>query len=89
MTTTSSWSTSSSPASIGTTLSKYKTESSERATTDTPRVDVKAQSVLPEKSDDPVTQRINAWAADTYPTAYAHLQSAKALKDTLKKRTTD
>ena len=52
-------------------------------------VDTKAQSVLPEKSDDPVTQRVNAWAADAYPSVYAHLKSAKALKDTLKKRSTD
>lgn len=52
-------------------------------------VETKAQSVLPEKSDDPVTQRVNAWAADAYPGVYAHLKSAKALKDTLKKRSTD
>ncbi len=51
--------------------------------------DVKAQSVVPERSDDPVTQRINAWAADTYPVAYAHLQAAKDLKDALKKRSTN
>jgi hypothetical protein len=54
-----------------------------------PEVDVKAQTVLPEKSDNEVTQRVNAWAADTYPAAYAHLQAAKALKDSLKKRATD
>jgi len=71
------------------TLSKYKADTDARATDKTPQVDVKAQSVVPEKSDDPVTQRINAWAADTYPDAYAHLQAAKALKDTLKKRSTD
>jgi putative membrane protein len=71
-----------------TTLSSYKAES-EPATDATPRVDVKAQTVLPEKSDDPVKQRVNAWAAETYPVAYAHLRTAKALKDTLKKRTTN
>jgi putative membrane protein len=49
------------------------------------KVDTKAQSVVPEKSDNEVTQRINVWAADVYPGTYAHLQSAKALKDTLKK----
>ena len=49
------------------------------------KVDTKGQSVVPEKSDNEVTQRINAWAADAYPDTYAHLQSAKALKDTLKK----
>lgn len=71
------------------TVSKYKATASERATDKKPEVEVKAQSVVPEKSDDPVTQRINAWAADTYPSAYAHLQQAKSLKDALKKRATD
>jgi putative membrane protein len=71
------------------TLSKYKSTAESAVSDKKAEVDVKAQTVLPEKSDDPVTQRINAWAADTYPVAYAHLQSAKALKDTLKKRATD
>ena len=70
-----------------TTLSRYKDEVS--AGGDKAKVDVKTQSVLPEKSDDMVTQRINAWAADTYPVAYAHLQAAKDLKDALKKRSTN
>jgi len=59
------------------------------ATGETAKVDVKTQTVIPEKSDDPVTQRINAWAADTYPTVWAHLQAAKALRDNVKKRSTD
>jgi putative membrane protein len=71
------------------TLSKYKATVDETATGEKAKVDVKAQSVIPERSDDPITQRINAWAADTYPAAYAHLQAAKALKDTLKKRATN
>ena len=50
------------------------------------KVDMKGQSVLPEKSDNEVTARINAWAADAYPETYAHLQQAKALEDTLKKQ---
>jgi len=70
-----------------TTLSRYKDEVS--AGGDKAKVDVKTQSVLPEKSDDMVTQRINAWAAETYPVAYAHLQAAKDLKDALKKRSTN
>lgn len=40
--------------------------------------------VIAEKSDNPVTQNINQWAADTYPTAKGHLDQAKSLKDTLK-----
>lgn len=71
------------------TIVRTENESKAPATGKDAQVDTKAQSVLPEKSDDPVTQRVNAWAADTYPGVYAHLQSAKALKDTLKKRSTD
>jgi len=62
------------------TLSKYQSTAADKVTDKKPEVEVKAQTVLPEKSDDPVTQRINAWAADTYPAAYAHLQAAKDLK---------
>lgn len=42
-------------------------------------------NVVPEKSDNAVTSNINQWAADTYPTAKAHLDQAKSLKDTIKK----
>jgi putative membrane protein len=71
------------------TLSQYKATADQKATDKTPKVEVKTQLVTPEKSDDPVTQRINAWAADTYPTAYGHLRAVKDLRDTLKKRSTD
>jgi putative membrane protein len=71
-----------------TTLSRWKDEVA-TAGGGTAKIDVKSQTVLPEKSDDLVTQRINQWAADTYPVAYAHLQAAKDLKEMLKKRSTD
>jgi putative membrane protein len=71
------------------TVSKYKATADQQATDEKARVDVKAQTVMPEKSDDAITQRVNAWAAETYPAAYAHLQSAKAIKDVLKKRATN
>jgi putative membrane protein len=71
------------------TLSNRSFDDKDPATGQKNQVDVKAQSVLPEKSDNVVTQRVNAWAAETYPTAWAHLKSVKALKDTLKKRSTD
>lgn len=71
------------------TLSKWKGEVAKTPDGEKATIDVKAQTVTSEKSDNPVTQRINAWAADTYPTAYAHLQSAKALKDSVKKRATN
>lgn len=43
---------------------------------------------MAEKSDNPVTFRLNQWAADTYPTAFAHLQAAKDMQKRLKRRTT-
>jgi putative membrane protein len=72
------------------TLSKWKTDTTaHHGAGEKARVEGKAQMVVPEKSDDMVTQRVNAWAAETYPTAYAHLESAKALRDTVKKRSTN
>jgi len=53
-----------------------------------PDTNIKATAVMPEKSDDPNTQAVNQWAADLYPTAYAHLQAAKSLRDGVKKRAT-
>jgi putative membrane protein len=66
------------------TLSKYKTTADQQVTGDKAKVEVKAQTVLPEKSDDVITQRVNQWAADVYPETYAHLQQAKALQKTMK-----
>jgi putative membrane protein len=48
-----------------------------------------AEVIVPEKSDDPVTMKINQWAADTYPVAFAHLEAAKALEKGAKQRTTN
>jgi putative membrane protein len=47
-----------------------------------------AITVVPEKSDNPVTFSLNQWAAETYPVAFAHLQAAKDLQKGLKRRTT-
>lgn len=41
-------------------------------------------TVVPEKSDNAVTQSINQWAADTYPTAKNHRDQLKSLKDAVK-----
>jgi predicted outer membrane protein len=54
-----------------------------------PDADVKATAVMPEKSDNPNTQAVNQIAADLYPSVYAHLQAAKALKDGVSKRSTN
>ena len=45
-------------------------------------------AILPDHSDNPTTMRINQFAAGIYPTVYAHLEAAKALESSLKKRYT-
>ena len=50
---------------------------------------IEATAVLPEKSDNPVTMSLNEWAAKTYPVVSAHLDAAKKLQDTVKKRMTN
>lgn len=71
------------------TISKWKSDAGRQASDQKAKVEGRAQIVVPEKSDDPVTQRVNAWAAESYPVVYAHLESAKALRDTVKKRSTN
>jgi predicted outer membrane protein len=44
-------------------------------------------AVLPDKSDNPTTMRINQFAADIYPNVHAHLAAAKTLESSIKKRT--
>ena len=73
------------------TLSKWKAEY-ERKTGDTAErkeAEVKAVAVTAEKSDNPVTQSLNQWAAETYPVAFAHLQAAKDMRDGVRKRSTN
>jgi putative membrane protein len=72
------------------TLSKWKAEY-ERKTGDAKErtdAEVKAVAVTAEKSDNPVTQSLNQWAADTYPVAFAHLQAAKDMRDGVRKKST-
>ena len=70
------------------TLSKWKTEHQEPATGKKVEAKGETVAVMAEKSDNPVTFRLNQWAADTYPTAFAHLQAAKDMQKGLKRRTT-
>ena len=44
--------------------------------------------VRPAKSDHAITMKINQWAADTYPIAQKHLDTARALENAAKKRST-
>jgi len=69
------------------TISKFKADYTGPGATGTAKVEAKA--VTAEKSDNPNTLAINQWAAETYPVAYAHLQAAKALRDGVKKRSTN
>ena len=70
------------------TLSKWKAEHQEPATGKKVEEKGETMTVTAEKSDNPVTFRLNQWAADTYPVAFAHLQAAKDMQKGLKRRTT-
>jgi putative membrane protein len=45
-------------------------------------------AILPDRSDNPTTMRINQFAAGIYPTVHAHLEAAKALQRSVGKRHT-
>jgi putative membrane protein len=65
------------------TLDQWKVEMNGRTTVAGGTV-----AILPDRSDNPTTMRINQFAADIYPTVHAHLEAAKALDSALKKRYT-
>jgi putative membrane protein len=69
-------------------LGEWKTRYEDRRAGKKSEERIEAGTILPERSDNPVTMRINQWAADVYPQAYAHMVTAKGLDDKLKKRTT-
>ena len=50
-----------------------------------PKVDMRDVAVRPNKSDSEITMRINQWAADTYPVAQKHLDTARTLENATKK----
>ena len=66
------------------TLSKTKV-----ARDNAPDTSVKATTAVAEKSDDANTMAVNQFAAELYPVAYAHLEAAKALRDGVRKRSTN
>jgi putative membrane protein len=70
------------------TLSKWKSEHVDPATGKMVEAKGTTVAIMAEKSDNPVTFRLNQWAADTYPTAFAHLQAAKEMQTGLKRRMT-
>jgi predicted outer membrane protein len=72
-----------------TNLDKYKSDMKDRPAGQTVDEKGKTVEIVPEKSDNPITMRINEWAASVYPTAYSHLQQAKTLDNAIKKRHTN
>jgi putative membrane protein len=70
-------------------LAEYKAKYENRDTGRKTSEDIKVDAVVPEKSDDRVTNSINQWAAESYPGVYGHLQKAKALNDVVRNATTN
>jgi putative membrane protein len=54
-----------------------------------PKVEMTDVQVRPNKSDSGITMKINQWAADTYPVAQKHLDTARTLENATKKRSTN
>jgi hypothetical protein len=50
-----------------------------------PNVALRDVEVRPDKSDHEITMKINQWAADTYPDAQKHLDTARTLENPTKK----
>jgi putative membrane protein len=70
-------------------LATWKAERTDRALGDKAEQRPDASTVFPEESNNPATMSINRWAAESYPVVHAHLQAAKKLDETVRKRTTD
>lgn len=70
------------------TLAEWKSRNTDPATGKKMEGKAEAITVVPEKSDNPITFSLNEWAAATYPRAFAHLQAAKDLQKGVKRRTT-
>lgn len=54
-----------------------------------PKVGMRDVAVRPNKSDSEITANINQWAADTYPIAQKHLDTARTLENATKRRSTN
>jgi putative membrane protein len=74
------------------TLADWKTAAAGRTQTKAlpePKAEMPDVAVRPEKSDNEITTKINQWAADTYPVAQKHLDTARTLAKTTKERSTN
>jgi putative membrane protein len=71
-------------------LAEWKTAAAGRAHTGAlpdPKVEMRDVELRPNASDDELTKKINQWAAETYPVAQKHLDTARALDNSTKKGT--
>ena len=72
-------------------LADWKTAAAGRTQTQAlpePKAEMRDVQPLPNKSGDELTMKINQWAAETYPVAQKHLDTARALENATKKRLT-
>ena len=73
-------------------LADWKTAAAGRTDTKAmpePKIAMRDVQVRPSKSDNEVTMKINQWAADTYPVAQKHLDTARTLETATNKRSTN
>ena len=72
-------------------LADWKTAAAGRTDTKAmpqPKIAMRDVQVRPNKSNNEVTMKINEWAADTYPIAQKHLDTARTLDTMTNKRST-
>ena len=73
-------------------LAEWKTAAAgrtQRKTLPDPKVEMADVQVRPNTSDNEITMKVNQWAADTYPVAQKHLDTARTLENATKKGSTD
>jgi putative membrane protein len=73
-------------------LADWKTAAAARTDTKAlpePTIAMRDVQVRPNKSDNEVSTKINQWAADTYPVAQKHLDTARTLETATSKRSTN
>lgn len=70
-------------------LAEWKTAAAGRTQSQAlpePNVELRDAAVRPNKSDSEITMNVNQWAAETYPIAQKHLDTARTLENTATKR---
>jgi putative membrane protein len=73
-------------------VAEWKTAAAGRAQSKAlpdPKVEMSDVKIRPNRGGNEFTTKINAWAADTYPVAQKHLDTARTLENAAKKRSTD